>query len=568
MSKIIQLDEQLANMIAAGEVVERPSGIIKELLENSIDAQATQISVEVVNGGLDLIKVTDNGEGMDSADLVMAFKRHSTSKIKKPNDLHSISTLGFRGEALPSIASVSKVLMTSNQHQIEVDNGKMSEVIPMASNQGTTIEVSQLFYKTPARLKHLKSPQYEQTRNLGLVQNMALGYPNIAFSYYNNEQLLFKTSGKGDLREVFFEIYGSQYARDSVFFKGQNNDFKISGLYSKPHHHRANNFQMNLFLNKRLIRYYQINQTLLREFRRYMPVDRFPLLVLNIETDVQLVDVNVHPSKLEVRLSKEQELLGLIERVIHESLKEEMGSKEISKHTFEKPMVISIFDEVVTQEPVKTYTYEKQPITQEIIKEEPIRVEEVVIKPAISPISVIGQHHGSFILAQDENSLYIFDQHASMERIRYEKVVQQINENQFVQQPLLFPLVFENRALSLEHPEEILEHLKTFGLELELFSDKDLILRSIPSWLGKVDPFTYVNLLLDEPSHTLESINHKALATKACHQSVRFNESYSNMQLQKIVDDLLQCEQPYHCPHGRATFIKANASDLLKEFSR
>lgn len=565
MSKISQLDPHLTNMIAAGEVVERPSGIIKELIENSIDANATQIEIVTKNGGLDLIGVIDNGEGMDKEDLKLAFNRHSTSKISHPDDLSRIRTLGFRGEALPSISSVSKVNAISNQHELTVDNSVFSEIVASPSNQGTSIWVSELFYKTPARLRHLKSPQYENVRNLGLVQDLALGYPSIAFKFVNDEQTLLNTSGKGDLKEVFYQIYGAQYANQSVLFSDESYDFKISGIYVLPHHHRANRYQIKLFLNNRLIRYHQISQTLIREFRRYMPSDRFPMIVLNIESDAQLVDVNVHPNKLEVRLSKEQELLLLIEKTIHQSLKTSMRSKTMTRSVFDKPMTISFLDQ--------DYQLEKEVVgitpKIEVNEVNPIRFQEPEIEPSFyQPIRVIGQHHGSYILAQDESSLYIFDQHASMERIRFERVSQQLKESVFNQQQLLLPLIFENRLKEIDDPQQFFERLSEFGIILEAFTDKDLIVRSVPQWLDKLDPFIYINLLLDEANQDLVSINHQRLATIACHQSIRFNESYSNLQLQKIIDDLILCEQPYHCPHGRPTFIKVDAKDLLKEFSR
>lgn len=558
MSKIIQLDEHLTNMIAAGEVVERPSGIIKELVENSIDAQSTRIDIETLNGGLDLIGVSDNGFGMDEIDLHQAFMRHSTSKINKAQDLNHIRTLGFRGEALPSISSVSKVKAISNQHEIHLDNGVASEVRATSSNQGTSIWVSELFYKVPARLKHLRSPQYEGVRNLSVIQNLALANPHIAFSLTSDNNLVFQSSGKNDLREVFYQIYGAQYANQTVLFDHKSNDFKIFGLYVLPHYHRANRNQIHLFLNHRLIRYPLITQTLLREFRRYMPIDRYPMIVLNIETDAQLVDVNVHPSKLEVRLSKEAELLMLIEKTIHESLKQQMKSKEITHSVFEKPMTVSLFDEPLF-------------IEEEFKSPRPLETESIDVVNEVKPsswINVIGQHHGSYILAQDEEFLYIFDQHASMERINFEKVLVKLDKDQHDQQQLLAPYVFENRLLMMDNIDESLNRLESFGLFLEPFSQKDLILRSIPLWMNDLDPLNFVNLLLDDISKDVASLNHKKLATIACHQSVRFNESLSQLQLQHIVDQLFHCEQPYHCPHGRPTFVKVSAKNLLKVFSR
>ena len=566
MNKIIQLNEQLANMIAAGEVVERPSGIIKELIENSIDAKATRLLIETKNGGLDFIGVSDNGEGMSPDDLSAAFLRHSTSKIKDERDLNQIRSLGFRGEALPSIASVSKVEAISNQHQIIVNHGEMSEVVPIQSNHGTSVFVSELFYKTPARLKHLKTPQYEAVRNLSLVQNMALGYPHIAFTLKSDDQIVFQTNGKNNLKEVFYAIYGYQVSQQAVFFENESYDFKISGLYILPHQHRANRYHMNLFLNHRLIRYPQIVSTILREFRRFMPSDRFPIIVLNIETDAQLVDVNVHPSKLEVRLSKESELLLLIEKTIRQSLSHEMKSKEITRRVFDKPMTISIFDvpEETVQEPRVSIEFEEPITIEEPRFSEPTLSETVV---SHSPIEVIGQHHGSYILAQDEESLYIFDQHASMERIEFEKVSKKLQATQFDQQ-MIVPLIFENLLMTLAHPDEVIKRLQEFGIFLEPFSERDLVLRSIPLWMSDLDAFNYIHLLLDNPKLDLFDLNLNRLASIACHRSIRFNESYSNLQLQKVVNDLLACEQPYHCPHGRPTYIKVSAKNLLKEFSR
>lgn len=573
MNKIKQLDEHLTNMIAAGEVVERPSTIIKELIENSIDAKSTHIEIITKNGGLDLIGVIDNGEGMTSDDLRMAFMRHSTSKISSVHDLNQIKTLGFRGEALPSIASVSKVVAISNQNQLNIDNSIFGDIEKTPSNQGTSIFVSELFYKTPARLKHLKSPQYEAIRNLSLIQNMALGYPEVAFTFKNDDQLVFQTSGNNDLRQVFYAIYGAQLTNQSKLFESKNNDFKITGLYVLPHHHRANRYHINLFINNRLIHYHQISNLITKVFRRYMPSDRFPTVVMKIETDAQLVDVNVHPNKFEVRLSKESDLLLLVEKTLIESLKNEMGSKDISQSTFEKPMVISFSDDdyipsiPLDSQPQKVFIEPEVNPIEYVDPQEPwFEVHED--NPIKAPIRVIGQHHGNYILAQDDQYLYIFDQHASMERIEFEKVSQQLRESQFHQQQLLLPLVFENRVNEFENIDEVINRLHEFGIELEEFSSSDLILRSVPHWMQRTDPFVFINLLLDDLNHDIVSLNYNYLATKACHRSVRFNEVRSNQELQKIVDDLLQCQQPYQCPHGRATFVKAQAKDLLKEFSR
>lgn len=571
MSKIKQLDEHLTNLIAAGEVVERPSGILKELIENSIDAKATSIIIETTQGGLDYLSVHDNGEGMDKEDLKLAFERHSTSKIKEVSDLSSISSLGFRGEALPSIASVSKVEAITNNQKIVIDNGIILVNEPTSSNQGTTITVTQLFYKTPARLKYLKSPSYEAQRNLALIQQFALGYPDISFELLSDNRQVFKSNGNSDLNEVMFHVYGYDVAKLVKLFEGESYDFKISGGYVLPHIHRANKYNIYIYLNHRMIRYYKVSNTLIELFQRYMPIDRYPIVVINIESDAHLVDVNVHPSKWEVRLSKEPVLIDLIEKTLTDSLSNNMSVRKSSPNLFEKPMVIS-FDDIMKEDSRHEYVEELQPVFN--LNEERIEnhIEFEPVKPSFDSIEVIGQHHGNYILAQDTNHLYIFDQHASMERVQYEKILKQLETRTFSQQLILLPYVFDNQNYIISHFDQLKPVLDEIGLELEVFSETSLVLRSVPTWIHELDAQnvtqSILDLLNDDKTIQINHLNRSKIASKACHSSVRFNERLTTSQLQKIIDDLLMCQQPYHCPHGRPTFVKVDSNQLMKEFSR
>lgn len=577
MSKIKQLDEHLTNLIAAGEVVERPSGILKELIENSIDANSSSIIIETKQGGLDYISVIDNGEGMDKVDLKLAFERHSTSKIKEVRDLSNISSLGFRGEALPSIASVSKVEAISNNQKIVLDNGKVFVYEPTSSNQGTTIIVSELFYKTPARLKYLKSPSYEAQRNLSLVQQFALGYPHISFELISDMRQVFKSNGNNDLNEVLFHVYGYEIAKLVKLFEGENYDFKVSGGYVLPHIHRANKYNIFIYLNHRMIRYYKVSSTIIELFQRYMPSDRYPIVVINIETDNQLVDVNVHPSKWEVRLSKEPVLIDLIERTLSDSLSENMSVRKSSATLFEKPMVIS-FDDIIREDSRHHFVNEpKEEIdTTESLIETNKEAESIqffeALQPTFNTIEVIGQHHGNYILAQDNNHLYIFDQHASMERVQYEKILKQLETKSFSQQLLLLPYVFDNQQYIVTQFDQYKSVLDEIGLDLEVFSESSLVLRSVPTWMHEEDAQNVTQSILDylndDKTIKIGNLNHSKIASKACHSSVRFNERLTISQLQRIVDDVLNCQQPYHCPHGRPTFIKVDSNQLMKEFSR
>ena len=560
MSKIKQLSEQMTNRIAAGEVVERPAGIVKELVENAIDAKSSTISVEYILGGLEKIIVSDNGQGMDETDLRKAFLRHSTSKIEKEADLHAINSLGFRGEALPSIASVSNVVAKSSYDQksfeLHINNGNELSFEPISFGKGTTLEVSQLFYRLPARLKYLKTPQYEASRINSLMNSFALGYPEIAFSVKNENRTILETKGNGKLDEIIFELYGAQAASMTKEFSGESSNFKISGVYVLPHIQRANKYHEYFYLNSRMINYFSMNQVVHEVFHRYMPRDRFPILVLNINSDVQLVDVNVHPSKWQVKISFEKELLELVSKTLNNSLMSEMAPKVMSHQP--------------TQQIIQP-TIKPPPTPQPTTKIEPLNLfeqPESEYESSQDKRKVIAQHHGKYILAENEEGLFLFDQHASMERVMYEMFIKKMSEKKFDQQQLLTPLVLKK----VPYVENLQDKLLDFGIEVDLLSESELIVRSLPTYLDKVDPYNFINSIFDvlkeDSKASFVSLNDHKIATMACKASIRFNERHTILSLQRIVDDLLVCENPYHCPHGRPTFVRLDPKSLLKEFSR
>jgi DNA mismatch repair protein MutL len=352
MGIILKLDDHLTNMIAAGEVVERPMGVVKELVENAIDAKATRIEVTVAQGGLSSIVVSDNGIGMDPQDASRAFERHSTSKIKETQDLWSISTLGFRGEALPSIASVSRVVCMTNNGasatRVEIHFGKLISVVPYACPAGTHISVEGLFLKTPARLKHMKSVQYETAMIVDVIEKFTLCYPDIAFLLTCDGKVVVQTNGSGSLKEAVYRKYGSDIARNVVEFSKQSYDFSLSGAIVLPHVSRSSRNDMILFANRRLIRSIRLQRAIMQAYKYYLPEDRYPIVVLNINMDHQLVDVNVHPSKWEIRLSKEQQAELFITETIEEVLKQHMHAAPIREQVFRPTVteVISFFPTV------------------------------------------------------------------------------------------------------------------------------------------------------------------------------------------------------------------------------
>lgn len=606
MSRIRQLDAHLTNMIAAGEVVERPAGIVKELVENSIDANALSIDVRIQEGGMQLIEISDDGYGMDETDLSNAFDRHSTSKISNAHDLNTIGTFGFRGEALPSIASVSYVEASTNNglagYKISVNNGKKSLVERVARNKGTTISVKELFLKTPARLKYIKNINYENSIIQDIIHKFAMGNPHISFSLTIDDRLSFRTFGKGDMKDVFHRIYGQSISSDVNVFKSENYDFKIEGLAAKPQHNRSNKNAIWLYINDRMIRYPKAQRAIAESYRRYMPSDRYPIVVMKIKVSPNLVDVNVHPSKWEIRLSKEQQLVELIHEHLESLLNEGVSAQKFSFKPIEPSIQQSLevrevgsigkyFDYTKTLE--SPLISDSQVLSQSILYQEEPENTEDTIKVAIPEevienyndsntletkfdelenLTVLSQMSGKYILAQGDEGLYIIDQHAAMERVRYEYYQKQLLEKTQAMQEVLVPFVFEGRKTLVMRYQSVRDVFKPMYIDLEVFGEDAFILRSIPTWIKQKEVSEFINKVLDmiESDRTVreEDLRRRVIATLACHSSVRFNEYLSMPEMIALVDGLRKCEQPYHCPHGRPTLIQIGHNQLIKEFNR
>ena len=590
MGRIIKLDEHLSNMIAAGEVVERPMGVIKELVENAIDAKATRIQVKIIDGGIQSIQVIDNGCGMDQEDAVNAFQRHATSKIKTIQDLWSIQTLGFRGEALPSIASVSKITLLTcdgkDSTRIDMEYGKMVSAGPYAVPKGTDITVSGLFHKTPARLKHMKSVNTETNAIVDVMEKFCFSHPEISFSLVCNDVTRLETTGNGSLSEVAYRVYGKEVAKNCVDVSFEDYDFKVEGIIVLPHVTRATKQYMTLFINGRMVHHYLIQKAILEAYRKYISSDRYPICVLNIQMDYQLVDVNVHPSKWEIRLSKEKQLYDLISKQIHQEIHNHMNVMEVdSKKTLTtvKPKVElqTLFEDVyVSSEPVikeepAVYVTKQEPIIkEEVVKVEEPKVEEKIVekKNNLPTLRVIGQMHGKYILAEGEQGLYIIDQHAAQEKYNYEVFKEAISKQSFTMQPLLMPVVLELPLSQMVRIDEMNEQLSQIGIHFEPFGSNTILCRELPNWIQKVEVQEFLQDMIDlynqNRTYTIDEIRKEAIASLACHYSIKFNRYLSNVELQQVIDDLGKCDEPYHCPHGRPTLICISDKQLIKEFKR
>ena len=584
-------------MIAAGEVVERPMGVVKELVENAIDAGSTRITVSVIDGGMTKITVRDNGIGMDSEDALNAFKRHATSKIKGQNDLFDIHTLGFRGEALPSIASVSKVTLTTSDGndstRVQIEYGEIKNAGNYPCDEGTEISREGLFYRTPARLKHLKSGSYENTLIQDVIVKFAFSYPSIAFTFISNDRISFQTTGKGNLLEVIYQAWGREAGENAIAVDFSDYDYHVTGYIVKPSLTRVSRNCMHVFLNGRMVRTFRLYKSILDGYEDFIVKGRNPLVVLNIEMDPQLLDVNVHPSKWEVRISKENQLEYLIKDNIREALKSTILApvaevKVAVQKVAVEPIVFDTNSALVTPfvakkevtvtpvvetKPIETIKEENiKPVIQEEIKEEKIIKEKEIQHEKLPEMTVIGQLHEKFILCSTEKGLAILDQHACQERVHYEELLQKLDETTPVMMELLVPISILAGNDLVERVDEINASISDMHFQFEPFGRDTFIVRSVPMWMKEVEEERFLQDVIDNFKNDRDSkyarMEKKKIATMACHSSIRFNRTLSLDEMKEVVKQLYKCQNPYHCPHGRPTFIILDEKELTKEFLR
>ena len=576
MGKIKVLDAALANMIAAGEVVERPSSIVKELVENSIDAGASEIYISIKESGRKEILVRDDGCGMSKEDLLVAFTRHATSKIASQRDLFNISTLGFRGEALPSISAVARVHVQSceegqNGWEIDVQETKIIDIKPSVSRKGTTVVVQDLFYNTPARLKHLKSDFVETANILETVTNIAFGCPNIKITLVNNDKTSFYSRGNGDVKEIIAEAYGLETAKQLIHVDFSDNDFRVTGYIGTFTNHRANRKYMNFSLNNRAVKIPALQAVLIEAYQNYLPVNRYPIAVLNIEADPHLVDVNVHPSKREVRLSKDDVLYSLVKENSRNSL---IATTMIPKVKIEEKKEIhptinldeEDFSKILRED---TPRFEYEPVKEEVVEE--IKEAKEEINPKINRMRPIGQIHGTYIVAESIDGFYLIDQHAAMERINFEKYYRSLDNNTLTTD-LLVPRVIELSHREIQTLSSKLELLKEVGIKAEVFGSNALRVTGIPLWMSKEDIDLYTNGVIEQILNNRDidvmALRQHAVATIACKASLKANHKLTIEEQQELLDRLLLCKNPHSCPHGRPVMIFYSTYELEKLFKR
>ena len=583
MSKIQIMDMNLANKIAAGEVVEKTMNVVKELVENSIDAGATTIKIELIDSGVKEIKVIDDGCGMDENDATLAFSRHATSKLKTLDDLFNINSLGFRGEALPSIASVSNiVLKTSNEKtgtMVVVNGGNIESVKSCDLKKGTTIIVKDLFYNTPVRLKYLKSLYTELANISDYVNKMALSYPNIKFVLVNNEKELLNTNGSGDLLKTIFDIYGVVVANKMMYIENMNNDYKISGYISYPELTKSNRGSITLLVNNRVVKNYEIVKAILEAYHTFIPKDRFPYIVLNIEVDPFLVDVNVHPTKMEVKFSKEDSLTSLIMETIDNKLnKKTLIPKAIYENVEDKYYEddLKVNEDLFGTSNIETEEVLEKPKIEELTFDFSVNEEkeeyESEVNPRIKELTPIGIVHGTYIICENPDGMFIIDQHAAAERINYEKYYHALSTHSKNTIDVLIPYKIElptNEYIILEKNFNILDNL---GFKYEEFGNNTLIIRSHPTWLPKYAILEAIRKIIDiiikEEDFNEDKFNEKVSITLACKMSIKAGDVITMPDITYLINELRHTKNPFTCPHGRPTIITYTKYDLEKLFKR
>ena len=570
MSKIHLMDEILANKIAAGEVVEKCVSVVKELVENSIDAKASIIKVELKDAGTQLIKVTDNGIGMDEEDSLMAFQRHATSKIIDESDLYRISTLGFRGEALPSIASVSNVTLKTCSKNIgtivNISGGKVLSVTKGDARIGTIIEIKNLFYNTPARLKHIKSLYSELANITEYMNKIAFSHPNIKFTLTNNDNKILETDGRGDLLKTIKDIYGLEVAKKMYKVKSNLDDYEIEGYISYPSVNRSNKNHMITIVNGRVVKNYDLNRTINDSYHSYKPDNRYPIVVININVDPSLIDVNIHPTKMDIKFSKMNELLDEISTMI----KNAIGTKNLIPKVTAPVVEKKHYEQFVLDFNKKEEVYE-----QELFVNEDLTIKEEVEdeKKELEAMYPVGIVHGTYIICQNELGMYLIDQHAAKERINYEIYKEKLGNPKKDSLPLLFPITIEYPSNEFIILKENFEFIRSLNIDINEFGINSIIIKSHPTWLPKGHEEEAIKKILDliiniEKNFTIEKFNEKLATTLACKMSIKANTNITIEEMERLISDLRKCDNPYNCPHGRPTIIFYSTYELEKLFKR
>ncbi|RDU23069.1 DNA mismatch repair endonuclease MutL [Anaerosacchariphilus polymeriproducens] len=622
MSNIAVLDQKTIDKIAAGEVIERPSSVVKELVENAIDAGSTAITVEIKEGGISFIRITDNGCGIKKEEVPLAFLRHSTSKIQSVEDLMTVSSLGFRGEALSSIAAVAQVELISKpakellgvRYIIEGSQEKSMEEI--GAPDGTTFLIRNLFYNTPARQKFLKSPTTEGNYISELLQRLALSHPNISFKFINNGQIKLHTSGNTNLKDIIYHIYGREISKELLEIQEELGDIKIEGFIGKPVISRGNRNFENYFINGRYVKSNIISKGIEQAYKNFMMQHKYPFTVLHFSIKGELLDINVHPTKMELRFSNKEEIYQFIHDTVYNRLqkRELIPEVEISANKKPENKRISKMKEFIQKQAAIPEPFEKKRLetfkennlyqknisisntdtpvpvvknnliletnesskTTPVIEKESEQLElfdgKLLSKEAKAKHEIIGQVFDTYWIIQYQDKMFIMDQHAAHEKVLYEKTLASLDSKEHASQMISPPILI---TLSMKEQELLNKYLKIFekiGFIIESFGGNEFIINGVPSnlfgLLGKDLFIEIIDGLAENLGAATEDVILEKIASMSCKAAVKGNHKYSNLEAQNLIEQLMELENPYHCPHGRPTIISMSKYELEKKFQR
>ena len=584
MGVIKVMSESLSNKIAAGEVVERVSSVVKELVENSIDAGSTSIKITLVDAGIKEIKVVDNGKGMEPDDALLAFTPHATSKIKNENDLFFINTLGFRGEALPSIASVSEVeLNTFNNNigtKVVIKGGKLEENTISSITNGTSIAVKNLFFNTPARLKFLKSYYTELNNVVSLIEKLALSHPHIIFILNNDGKDIIKTSGSDNLLKTIYEIYGYNVSKNMVEIKGSNLDYDINGYVSNINVYKSTKSSITTIVNGRIVTNQYVNRIIKEAYHTFLAENKFPIAIINIETDPTIIDVNIHPTKQDIKFSKMDTLEELLFSLIRDKLNNTNNTYKAYIEEETQPQFVPLKEETSEYSAYNFY---------DDVSDKPVNVEEQEINFMVNEnleltadtdfdtetmmIQPVGLAMGLYLFANDKDNVYMIDIHAANERINYEKYLREL-QNQVVNKTnLLFPISMELSQKDFMTIMEKKEFINSIGIDFEEFGVNTIRIIAHPTWIreGLEDESIHkIFDILTDMDMTFDRVkfNERIAINLSCKMSVKANTNIGPLEQETLIKRLFKCEFPYTCPHGRPTIIKYTKYELEKLFKR
>ncbi len=584
MGKIKVMSESLSNKIAAGEVVEKVSSVVKELVENSIDAGSNLIEVSLVDAGIKEIKVIDNGKGMDKEDALLCFSPHATSKIRNENDLFFINTLGFRGEALPSIASVSDVFLDTSDGSystlVHIKGGKLeSNEVGTVSN-GTKIIVRDLFFNTPARLKFLKSYYTELNGVVSLIEKLSLSHPNISFKLSSDNKELIKTSGSNDLLKTIYEIYGYNVSKNMVYIEGHNDDYDINGYVSNINITKSTKKDMITLVNGRIVNNSYVNRIIKDAYHTYLAVDKYPIVVINILVDPTIVDVNIHPTKQDIKFGKMETLEELLFSLIRDKL---MNINNMFKAYDETKYEVSNSEEYVLNDNLVVKEEYDKPVIEESkmcfnMNEESSGYETVIDtlevkneKPSL--LHPIGLAMGTYLFATDEECVYMIDIHAANERINYEKLLNALKESVVHKTSMLFPITIEftkNEFMTIMEKKEFITNL---GISFDEFGVNTIRVYEHPTYFREGYEEESLRRVFDlivsiDKDFDRVKFNEQLAINLSCKMSVKANTFIGSLEQETLLKRLFECEFPYTCPHGRPTIIKYTKYELEKLFKR